>query len=242
MTDAGVKHKVVRKSFSIDRVLPGGNALSEAALRELFSRIKRDYEQCSISVQFYSDREIVSENIDDVFADPLIRSTLVHYLMITGRNRKFGRYDTRLDFSRSYLEETNLKAQGERDNVLSLEHDVQHILVSCHIFGSGLLIRLIYVIISMLLVAAFVISLGWMAASFSSWSASRFLVSGGIVIAIGILVCLWPTMFPRFVFDFGAGRRNWQNRQILRKFIFGSVVLEFLVGIAVNYFTGWLAK
>ena len=256
MPETSVKEP--KRSFSIDRPFLGNYAITEDAVREAFSRLKRDHKNCDIAVAFASQRKVEAEDIQDVLTDPLIGSTRIKSITIRASTYESGKRDM---VARLYLWsrlnlDSALEVQDDREKAISIEHDVYHILDACRVsFGFlnpanhsnklfGWLIGGFYSIIlsAAVLLVYFSVVLPKL---FDVILGSPIPIKMRVIIAMAsvsiiVVIALANTMFPRVVFDFGAGRRAWERSKVVRRFVFGSVIFEFLMGASVILFTDWL--
>jgi hypothetical protein len=242
--------KEPKRSFSIDRSFLGNYVLTQEALREAFSRFKRDFDECKIAIAFASEREVEAEEIQDALTDPLIRSTHIQRIAINASTyvRGKGYSNATLYLSSGLGRTSSLRINDNRERALSIEHDIAHILNSCRVpfgflnpnnYSSGVSTMIGYMTYGGALTAALA---GLVTGALSSNNVSMktrviiLLVSWSFI----IITALATTMFPRFVFDFGAGERIWKRGKAIRNFVFWSLIFEFIMGVLAIYFTDWL--
>jgi hypothetical protein len=229
----------VNSIFPVSRQLPGGYIISETLLRKCVQLAGRLSEEnrvpdtpstpTDISVTFKGGREVNSNTLDDVLYDSFIQSTKIDEIVISNGSTfilRLRRSSTPVSF----------RIRSDRSTIFEFEHDLLNELSSGKTWYNFHYYEQLASIVGVIAFCS--------ACSILSLLTIRFmggptliinnLIMGAIIIFLAMILII--VAIPDIIFDFGEGAR----RRKIRDYVLSGVILAAILGISVNFFTGWI--
>ncbi|WP_106795595.1 hypothetical protein [Rhizobium sp. H4] len=227
-------------AYKINTVLGGAFLVEGDTLRNLVRFVAEAYgKPPEITATFEEARSIQTDNIDDIFTDPLVRSVeLTAFKILAVSETGY----TSIQFNNIDSRPATIDISGDRTWALALEHKLNNELLACNRWWGFFRdntkrrenIGFWMFILTLMSVSAIFLGLTY------DWKST--LRVGGLVLALVNLRFLvnlgMNALFPVVQYNFGMGERRARLRTNILKFIMSGVVVAVIVGL----FTGWLEK
>jgi hypothetical protein len=231
-------------NFNISRPIGGGYIVGETTVRKL-ARLCEAFsgKAPEISLTFQDGRNIKSTNPDNVFNDSFIQANRIFEIKISYDNDFSVTHRSAVEFRKHDSYPIIFNANGERQSVLVLEHDVMNVIVSIRTWYNTIVFskyttsnnNAVHVISFIVVICAFifvVLSHYHFNYLYSLFSSKNYL----LFLAIFLIYTCFYYAFPSMVFDIGEDARRQRRRTAL----WSLFMLVIVAGIAVTLFTDWL--
>ncbi|MDR9760562.1 hypothetical protein RJJ37_13080 [Rhizobium redzepovicii] len=231
--------------FEAKNSLSGSFFIEESTLRNIVDFIMKAHATAkrpadvTVSAAFEETRTIETNDVDDLFKDPMLRSKSLKEVSI--------RCYSDLGYSSIYIyrdleKPITYTINGERSWVLHLEDSVRNEAAASArwwgIFRNSTRVRQR---ISGALLTIFLLSFGGVFfAVHQEWKeAARILFLVALTLFVGkIIINLVNLTFPAVIFHFGRGAAQHKTRMKACNIVLGTIGLAVVVGL----FTNWLGK